>query len=144
MKKLFMILFVAMATLTATSCGKLDQRDDYVGDYSLKIHGEFAFENGQGRTLDLDNLELHIAKASEKFRLDITGFYTCKATVVGEVITLDDIRITNNNGGLSSDFVVRGANGLFVDNTLTFVNEMTGTIDGMGFDGWLSNEAVKK
>lgn len=145
MKKLFIILFVAMASLTTLSCSKLDKRDQFVGDYSLKVHGEIAFENGTQKTVDWDNLRLTVAKAPGNFKLNISGFYTCEATVVGEIIVMDDIHITEQtDNGITSNIVVQGSNGMFIDNTLTFVNNINGYVNnGMRFDGWFSNEAVK-
>lgn len=145
MKKVLLCLFIAMTAFVTTSCGKLDKRDEFVGEYSLKIHGEIAYENGTEKTVDWNNLTLNISKANEAFKLNVTGFYTCGATVVGNVIVLDETRIEQDNGiGGISSILVHESNGVFIDNTLTFVNEVTGSIQGLEFDGWFSNEAMKK
>ena len=145
MKKVLLCLFIAMTAFVTTSCGKLDKRDEFVGEYSLKIHGEIAYENGTEKTVDWDNLTLNISKANEAFKLNVTGFYTCGATVVGNVIILDETHIEQDNGvGGISSILVHESNGVFIDNTLTFVNEVTGSIQGLEFDGWFSNEAMKK
>jgi len=145
MKKAVLCLFIAMAAFVTTSCGKLDKRDEFVGEYSLKIHGEIAYENGTEKTVDWDNLRLNIEKADKAYKLNITGFYTCGATVVGNVIVLDETTIEQDNGsGGISTILVHKSNGVFIDNTLTFVNEISGTLQGVGFDGWFANEAIKE
>ena len=145
MKKVVLCLFIAIATLATSGCRKLDKRDEFVGVYNLKIHGEIAYENGTEETIDRDNLTLNIEKADEAFKLNITGFYTCGATVVGNVIVLEETSIEQDNGaGGINTILIHESNGVFIDNTLTFVNEISGTLQGLGFDAWFSNEAMKQ
>ena len=144
MKKAILFLFVALATLATSSCSKLDKRDQFIGDYSLKIHGEIAYENGQSSTIDKDNLTLHIEKGDGNFKLNITGYYNCGATVVGDIIVLEEYVIEKDNGTAGIDVMrIHESNGIFIENTLTFVNEISGTVSGIEYDGWFSNEAVK-
>jgi len=147
MKKVFLCLFIALATIVTSSCGKIDKRDEFVGDYSMKIHGEFAFDNGQSQTIDLEDLTLTISKAEGFGNLKFSGFYDCDAKVVGDVIVIGSMHIRSNTSDGYMDMEVQESNGLFGDGNLTFVNEITGTYYVQGnsydFDAWFSNEAVK-
>lgn len=108
-----------------------------------------AFSNGTSQTIDVDDAELHITKASEYLKLNVTGYYQCEATVVGNVILLGSMHTTfTNNQGVLFDMDIHESNGVLLDNTLTFVNQITGTATSQGvtyeFDSWFSNEALKK
>lgn len=149
MKKVLLYLFIAMAAFATSGCSKLDKRDEFVGDYSLKIHGEFAFANGQHLTVDLEDKELTITKAEGWGNLKISGYYDCDAKVVGDVIVIGAMHARPSNADGTMDMNIQESNGMFGDGNLTFVNEIKGTYypstgGYVDFDGWFANEAVKK
>lgn len=151
MKKALLLFFLALATFVFTSCAKLDQRDELVGDYTLEIHGKMAISHGDySEEVDIEStgLDLTITKAEEARKVIFSGYYNCEATTLGKVIIVNSMHGQAMKDGWLFDLTFEEANGMFGNGTLSFVTEINGTATRQGvtypLNAWIANEAYKK
>ncbi len=145
-----MALF-AVAFLALSSCTKTDDRDQFIGDYDLKVTGSLTLNiNGQNYSDAVnETTTLSIYKATEESVVAVNGYYDCKALVLGNSISMDPMTGTQTTSeGLTYQMTLTPRRGTLNGNVLTFVADITGSAYYQGssypISGTLNNEAVKR
>lgn len=148
--KAFSLLLMAFAIFAMTSCTKTDDRDQFVGDYTLKVTGNLAITiNGQTVSENFDQTSsISITKAAGETSVNVSGFYECLATVSGNTISMDPMTDTQTQEGITMQMTLTPRRGTLNGDVLTFVADVTGSAyyngDSYPISGTLYNEAVKQ
>jgi hypothetical protein len=145
-----MALFV-VAFFALTSCAKTDDRDQFVGDYSVKVTGTYVITvNGQNYSepVNVSSASMSIYKATEEPVVSVSGYYACSAYVIGNTISMDPMTGTQTQDGVTTQLVITPRRGTLNGNVLSFLCDVTGTAyyQGSSFpvSGTLYNEAIKR
>lgn len=142
---------LSIAFFAITSCSKTDDRDQFVGDYSLKVTGTLSitmYGQNFSETLN-ETTSMSIYKAGAESIVTISGYYDCNAFVSGNTIVMDPMSGTQtNNEGLTMQMTITPRRGTLNGNILTFIVDVTGTAyyqgNGYPISGTFYNEAVKR
>lgn len=151
MKKI-LIFFFAITAISFVSCSKVDDREQFVGTYSVDATGSAtAYAYGESLTIPFDasNEPMTITKSSNnETEVIVSGFFNGTAIVVGNSIQFESFSETATEQGMTMvvDFNVR--KGSLNGNVLTFRIDVSGNIyyEGSTFplSGSISSIATKQ
>lgn len=113
-----------------TSCNKTDDRDQFVGDYSLKVTGTFVITvNGQNYSepINVSSAKMSIYKAAYESIMSVSGYYDCSAYVIGNTISMDPMTGTQTQDGVTTQLIVTPRRGALNGSVLSFLCDLTGT-----------------
>ena len=118
--------------VVATSCKETDDRDQFVGTYSMSITGSMtATVEDQPLTVPLnDTGQFTITKsAADDFTVNLSGGIQTTATVTGNSIKLDPESGTSTSNGIIFNFTITYDRGTLAGGNLSF----TASISGQGY-----------
>lgn len=157
MKQLFnfrtiMMIVFAIAFLSLTNCTKTDDRDQFVGQYSLNATGSYSMTiNGETYTYPISdkNTTLIIEKSSSSDNMVfVTGYYNAEALVTGNSIEIDSETSTQTQDGVTITLTVNHNRGTLTGSSLSFTSSLIGNAYYQGYSypiyGNVSNIAYKK
>lgn len=142
---LFVVVFIALA-----GCSKTDDRDQFIGDYSIKVEGSLALTiNGINYSEPLNSTGyLSIIKSVGETDVSVSGYYDCLASISGNTISMDPMTGTQTQDGVTYQLALTPRRGTLNGNTLTFIVDVTGSAyyygDSYPVSGTLYNEAIKR
>ena len=150
--KSFFVLLLAIIAISFASCSKEDDRDQFVGTYSVDASGSAtAYAYGDSFTVPFDasNVSMTITKSStNETEVNVSGYLDGTATVIGNTIQFESFSESSTQQGVTTkaDFIVR--KGSINGNILTFKIDVSGNIyyNGSTFPltGSISNIATKQ
>lgn len=149
MKKV-LFLFGVLLTIAFTGCNKTDDRDQFVGTYSLSATGSISFyAYGDSYTIPLNgNDDIIITKSSADNMVHVSGFYEADAEVSGNTIQIDTEIGTINDPEGTISLTLHHKRGTLSGTTLTFSTDVTGNVYYQGYtfpaSGSINNIAYKK
>jgi len=150
--KLFMVVLFYVVCVTMSSCIKTDDRDQFIGEYSLNATGSYSLTiNGETYTMPIsgNGVNLSIEKSSvTENTVFVTGYYSAEALVMGNSIEIDSETVTDTQDGATITMTLTHNRGTLSGGTLSFISNITGNYYYQGYSfpihGNISNIAYKK
>ena len=146
-----MVILLFIGVISISSCTKTDDRDQFVGQYSLNATGSYSMiVNGETYTYPIsrNNATLTIEKSSSDNVMFVTGFYNAEALVTGNSIEIDPETSTETQDGVTVTMTLTHNRGTLSGSTLSFTSSITGNAYYQGYSypiyGNISNIAYKK
>lgn len=147
-----MVFLLFMGVITISSCTKTDDRDQFVGQYSLNATGSYSMTiNGETYTYPISdkNKTFTIEKSSSSDNMVfVTGYYEAEALVTGNSIEIDSETSTQTQDGVTITLTVNHNRGTLSGNSLSFTSSLIGNAYYQGYSypiyGNVSNVAYKK